>query len=173
MPDDALKTYDETFLYSKNPIKLAINVDRRPNNIDNSRTDVNLNKQINKFQDLLGEKKIYRIHLRFLINLDLINFPISFNTRYTFTLEWDLSSSFESKKVHPISEPDAKIIIFERPFISYPDIKLNENFEVYFNTVLRSKKVLRKGIKMTHYQLPFDFNVGLQSLVLNFVGDKR
>ena len=173
MPDDALKTYDETFLYSKNPIKLAINVDRRPNNIDNSRTDVNLNKRIDKFQDLLGEEKIYRIPLRFLINLDLINFPISFNTRYIFTLEWDLSSSFESKKVNPVAEPDAKIIKFERPFISCPEIKLNENFEVYFNTVLRSKKVLRKGIKMTHYQQPFDFNVGLQSLVLNFVGDKR
>ena len=31
--------------------------------------------------------------------------------------------------------------------MSYPEIKLNENFEVYFNTVLRSKKALRKGIK--------------------------
>ena len=87
MPDDALKTYDEKFLYSKNAIKLAINADRRPNNIDNSRTDVNLNKRIDKFQDLLSKKKIYRIPLRFLINLDLVNFPISFNTRYIFTLE--------------------------------------------------------------------------------------
>ena len=87
MPDDALKTYGETFLCSKNAIKLAINADRRPNNIDNSRTDVNLNKRIDKFQDLLGKKKIYRIPLRFLINLDLVNFPISFNTRYIFTLE--------------------------------------------------------------------------------------
>ena len=147
MPDDALKTYDETFLYTKNAIKLAINADRRPNNIDNSRTDVNLNKRIDKFQDLLSKKKIYRIPLRFLINLDLVNFPISFNTRYIFTLEWDLGSSFESKKVNPVAEPDAKIIKFERPFISCPEIKLNENFEVYFNTVLKSKKVLRKGIK--------------------------
>ena len=57
---------------------------------------------------------------------------------------------FQSKKtVNPIPEPDAKIIIFETPFISHPEIQLNKNFEVYFNSVLRSKKPLRTGMKMT------------------------
>ena len=41
------------------------------------------------------------------------------------------------KKVKPILEPDARMIIFEVPFISYPQIQLNENFKVYFNSVLR------------------------------------
>ena len=50
-------------------------------------------------------------------------------------------------------EPDAKIIIFEALFISYPEIKLNENFEVYFNSTLRSKKALRTGIKMMPYKM--------------------
>ena len=56
MPDEALKTYDKTLLYSKKAVKLANNVDRRPNNTDNSRTDDNLDDQINKFHDLQGKK---------------------------------------------------------------------------------------------------------------------
>ena len=57
MPDDALKTYDETLLYSKTAVKLANNVHRRPNNTDNSRTHDNLDDRIDKFHDLLGKKK--------------------------------------------------------------------------------------------------------------------
>ena len=115
MPDDALKTYDETLLYSKTAIKLANNVHRRPNNTDNSRTDDNLDDRIDKFHDLLGKKKIYRIPLRFLIDLGLVNFPISFDTRYILTLERDFKQvDWIEKKVNPIAESDAKIIIFSR-----------------------------------------------------------
>ena len=56
-----------------------------------------------------------------------------------------------------------KIIIFETLFISYLEIKLNENFEVCFNLVLRSKKALKL----------FEINFGYQSLVVNFMGANR
>ena len=36
MPDDALKAHDKTLLYSKRAVKLASNVDRRPNITDNN-----------------------------------------------------------------------------------------------------------------------------------------
>ena len=65
------------------------------------------------------------------------------------------------------------MIIFETPFISYPQIQFNENFGVYFYSVLRSKKALRTEIKMNPYQQSFENNVGLQSLVVNFVGANR
>ena len=81
MHDDALKTYDETLWYSKKAVKLAKNVKRRPNNTENSRTDSNLDKRIDKFHDF--------------IDLCLVNFPIPFNAWYTFTLERDLNRSFE------------------------------------------------------------------------------
>ena len=68
MLDDALKTYEET-LYSIKVVKPANNFDGCPNNTDNSRTDVNLNDRMDKFHNLLGKKKIYRIPLRFLIDL--------------------------------------------------------------------------------------------------------
>ena len=50
------------------------------------------------------------------------------------------------------------------PFISSPEIQLNEKFEVYFNSALRSKNVLRTGIKITPYQKSFEINVGSQKL---------
>ena len=65
------------------------------------------------------------------------------------------------------------MMIFERPFISYPEIQLNENFEAYFNSALTSKKALRTGIKIAPYQQSFEINVGSQSLVVNFVGANR
>ena len=51
MPDDALKTYDETLLYSKKAAKLANNVDRGPSNTNNSRNGDNLDNRIDKFHD--------------------------------------------------------------------------------------------------------------------------
>ena len=49
--------HGQTLLYSKKTIKRGINVDRRPNDIGNSRTDNNLNDRIDKFNDLLGKKR--------------------------------------------------------------------------------------------------------------------
>ena len=67
MPDGSLKPYDETLLCNKKAVKLANNVDRCPDNTENSRTDDNLDDQIDKLHDLLGKKEIYRIPLRILI----------------------------------------------------------------------------------------------------------
>ena len=72
----------------------------------------------------------------------------------------DLNSLFELKK-KTIPEADAKIIMFETLSISYHKIQSNETFEVYFNSVLRSKNALRTGIKMTPYQQSFEINAGL------------
>ena len=57
--------------------------------------------------------------------------------------------------------------------MSYPLIKLNENFEVYFNATLRSKKALRTGIKMTPYQQPFEISAGTQSINVGFIGANK
>ena len=62
-------------------------------------------------------------------------------------------------KFNPIPQPDAKIIIYEAPYISYPQTELDENFEVYFNSTLSAKKALRTGIRMTPYQEFFEINI--------------
>ena len=111
---------------------------------------------------------MYRIPLRFLVDIGLVNFSIAFDTRFIFTLKQDLNKWFESNaRVNPIPEPDAKIIIYEAPFISYPQIKLNENFEVYFNATLRTVK------QMITYQQSFEINVGMQSINVGFIGANR
>ena len=60
MPDEALKTYDASLL---SVVKQANNVDRRPKNTDNTRTDNNLDDRIDKFHDLLGKRKRYAEYL--------------------------------------------------------------------------------------------------------------
>ena len=130
--------------------------------------------QLDKFSELISKKKIYSIPLRYLVDLDLVNFLIAFDTRFIFTLEQDINKLFESNaKVNPIPELDAKVIMYKAPFISYPPIKLNENFDVYFNSTLRSKKALQRGIQMTSYQQSFETNVSTQTININFVGTNR
>ena len=81
---------------------------------------------------------------------------------------------FESNtKVTPIPQLDAKIIIDEAPYISYPQIKFYENFEVYFNSTLRSQKTMRTRIRMMPYQLSFKINTGTQSINVSFVSTNR
>ena len=160
MPDGSLKPYDETLLCNKKAVKLANNVDRCPDNTENSRTDDNLDDQIDKLHDLLGKKEIYRIPLRILIEQ---------NTSKNF-------NRFRSSKFCNIFRRKIYFYLrarFETTFISYPEIQLNENFEAYFNSFLRSKKALRTGIKVTSYQQSFEINIGFQNLFVNFVGANR
>ena len=72
MPDDALKTYDITLSYIKKTVKLANNIDRRPNNTGNSRIDNNLDDRIDKFHYLLGKKKIFPVGTQYCSNIGFV-----------------------------------------------------------------------------------------------------
>ena len=103
------------------------------------------------------------------MDLGLVNFPESFNTRFFVILEQEMNRLFElNATVHNVPQPDAKIIIYEVPYISYPQIKLDKNLETYFNSNVRAKKALRTGIKMTTYQQCFEINIGTQRINVNF-----
>ena len=57
------------------------------------------------------------------------------------TLELDINRLFESNaKIDNGSQPGTKIIIYQAPYISYSQIKLDKNSEAYFNSSLRAKK---------------------------------
>ena len=92
MPEKALETNESTLVYGKKPVKLPNNNNRRLNNCNdaNNRTDDNLTDRLDKFSDLISKKKIYRIPLRYLVDLSLVNFPIAFDTRIIFTLKQDM-----------------------------------------------------------------------------------
>ena len=56
------------------------------------------------------------------------------------------------------------------PYISYPQITLDDNFLAYFNGILRSRGALRTGVISSPYQQNFGINTGTQSLKVNFRG---
>ena len=95
----------------------------------------------------------YRIPLGFFTSLGLVNFPHKIDTRFLFTL-------FETNaKADLPNELDAQIIFHDTPYISYPQITLDDNFLAYFNGTLRSRGALS-----------FEMNTGTQSLKVNFHG---
>ena len=110
-----------------------------------------------------------------MIDISIVNFPESFSTRFIFTLEDNHSKLFESnaKITTAIPRPNAEIYFHGMPYISYSQIKLDENFEVYFYSSLNSKKFLSTGIKMMPYQESFEINTGTQSVNTNFVDSNR
>ena len=69
--------------------------------------------------------------------------------------------------------PDAQILYHDTPYISYQQITLDENFQVYFNATLHSKMALRTGVQFSPYQQSFKVNVGTQIVNVNFQGASR
>ena len=68
------------------------------------------------------------------------------------------------------NEPDAQIIFHDMPYISYPQITLDDIFLVYFNGIVRSCGALKTGVTSSPFQQSFEIIVGTQSLKVNFRG---
>ena len=114
LPKDSIKTFEKELLNSKTPVivKSSIN-DRREISYttEADRSDKNIAERIAKFYDLLGTNNVYRIPLTFLVDLGFVNFPVTFDTKFTFDLKQNLSKLFEStKRVTniPATSPDAR-----------------------------------------------------------------
>ena len=70
-----------------------------------------------------------------------------------FTLENNMNRLLETNaKADVPNEPDAQIIFHDTPYISYPQITLDDNFLAYFNGILRSCGALRTGVISSPYQ---------------------
>ena len=113
--------------------------------------------------------------LKYFIDLGLVSFPEKTDTKFVFTLESSMNKLFEyNAKVDSISAlPDAQIIYHDMPFISYQQITMDKNFQVYFNAILCSKKALRTGVQFSRHQRSFEVNIGTQTININFQGGNR
>ena len=60
------------------------------------RMEENIADRITKFLNTLTTNKVYRIPLRFLVDVSLVNFPTAFNTKFTFNLEQNMTKLFEA-----------------------------------------------------------------------------
>ena len=113
----------------------------------------------------------YRIPLGPFTSLGLVNFPHKIDTRFLFTLENNMNRFFETKaKADVPNKPDAQIIFHNMPYISYPQIFLDDNFLAYFSGILRSRGALRTGVISSPYQQSLEINTGTQSLKVNLRG---
>ena len=171
MPKDTLATFQKELLYSKKRVIIKGNTantlnDRR-NHIaaaaNNSEKDENIDDRIAKFNanNALQNVKTYRIPLRYLVDLGLVNLPTSFDTKLIFNLEQKLSKLFESKAKLPnkagggaadlpTTDPDANIYWNSIRYIQYELVKLNDTFDAYLRKELQSKRVLRTGINLNN-----------------------
>ena len=194
LPDDVLATFQEEILYSNKPVIIKGNAntaiaDRR-NHIAaaarNSNTDSNLNDRIAKFNNnnQLFDQKVYRIPLKYLVDIGLINVLTEFNVIFTFNLEKTAAKLFETKEKLanktgggaadlPGTGPDASPDFYATPYLQYEQLTLSETFHKYISKIINSKRVLRTGIQATPVQKTYEINVGSQSHVVDFTGVSR
>ena len=177
LPENSVETIKKSRLYSNKPVYLDEGADRRPNNSDNvtKRTSVNFDYILGELKDYILKKNYYHIPLGVLVDLGLVNFATKTKTEFLFTLQRNMNKLFETKaKAASIpDEPDALIQFHCRPYISYQEINLTQNFDIYFSRVLRSETALRMGVLRAPYQQSFEINKGTQSLTVTFKGVQR
>ena len=149
-------------LYSNKSVYLEKDVDRRPKNSDddNKRSDTNLTYRIAQLKDYIFEKNVYRISLSLIVDLCLVNFAQKTDTKILITVEREMNKLFETnKKLAAIpAQPDTLTNIFDRPYISYQELKLTETSDVYLSGILRSETAVRQGVLPSPYQQLFEIN---------------
>ena len=72
------------------------------------------------------------------------------DTKIIITLERNMKKLFESnKKVVTIpTDPVALIQIYDRPYISYQEISLTKQADIYFTGILRSETALERCFRI-------------------------
>ena len=189
LPDDVLATFQHELLYSKKKVIIKGNAanslnDRRNQAAGaarNSNTDDNIADRMAKCNNdnALSVARVYRIPLRYLVDVGLANFPTAFNVKFTFNLEQNRNRLYETNGTVanlangnpdpvPTAQPDADVYFYNTPYIQYEQIKLNDTFNKYVTKALQSKRVIRTGIKPTPFQKTFEINVGAQSHIVEF-----
>ena len=83
----------------------------------------------------------FRIPLGFFTSLGLVNFPDKIDTRFLFTLENNMKSLFETN-----SKANVRIKFHDAPYVSYPQITVDDKFSADLNSILRSRGALRTGV---------------------------
>ena len=125
--DDALEVLQYNLLYSKKKVKLPNNADVRNHRTaakgnNDLRADDNLNGRLDKFKEQIKTTRYYRVQLKYICNIGMVNQPIRFNTHWRLTFKTNMSKLFESKKnqvagVAPPTTMDAKIILDSAPYL--------------------------------------------------------
>ena len=147
LPKKALKVIENDFLYSKKKVKLPDGEDRQDKRTNdahaNNRTDDNIDERIQKFQNQLQNVYWYRIPLKYICDLGLVNTPIKLNTKLHLTFETNMPKLFESKTNQAADGLpnliDAKIIINSTPYLLYYQFDLEDVYRTHFESAVYLK----------------------------------
>ena len=139
--------------------------------------DLNIDDRIKLFQNQLKNEYVYRIPLRYFLDIGKINFPTKVDYKIKLFLETNMEKLFESRKAlaanAAIPEVDAKIIFTRAQFIQYEQILLDKNFRQHLERIMISKKILRMGTQKTLTQKIYEIQKGSDSLNVEFLGANR
>ena len=159
MPDKILKLFQSDLLHNNKRVVLTSNKDRRLNNHNDqdNRSDYNLDDRIAKFHDLIGTTNVYRIPLRFLVDLELVSFLIKFDTKFVFSFKQNLSKRSELRRdlanAAAPNNPDAKIIFHAAPNIQYQQLNLTDIFAKYLEMSLLSQSRIKPTLYHKSYKI--------------------
>ena len=155
LPKKALKVIENDLLYSKKKVKLPDDEDRQDERTTagedaDIRTD-NINERIQKFKNQLKNVYWYIILLKYICDLELVNTPMKFSTKWLLTFETNMQKLFESKTNQAAdglpNTVDAKIIIDLTPYLLYYQFDLDDVYRMYFKSAMVSENLLRTGIR--------------------------
>ena len=120
LPKNALKMIEKDLLYSKKPVIIPDNEDRRSQNNENEafRTDANIEDGEDKFSNQIDSKYVYRIPLKYLCDLGKINFPTKIDLKICCMLQTNMKQLFEcGKKANAIVAQGAQIVFVRAPYL--------------------------------------------------------
>ena len=122
-----------------------------------------LTVKIRKFADLIIKKNAFRIPLRFLTDISIVNHPIELDTKIVCTLETDLNKLFKSnKQVAAITAPDAQLIWPDAPSIKYKLFRLNDSTKK--QTYCR-KKYFAREIKKRFFKILTNYRQACKAIL--------
>ena len=168
MPKDALKSFIKTLLNTEEDVQVFHGCNRSPHNNDNTSLgmDHNLTNRLSKYTNTVQEKENQKIPLMFLCNIGLVNLPLKLDTKLFgifFPLKKDMNKLFKyTKKIKTIPDaPNAQILWDDIPYFRYQQIRLDNKFRMYYETVLLSKKVFQVDVQKISYQKLIELGIGM------------
>ena len=108
-------------------------------------------------------------------DLGRVNFAEKTDTRIILTLERNLNKLFATNK-KAAAIPDNQDIffnIYDRPYISYREINLTQQADLYGTRILRSETALKQGVLPAPFQQEFEISAGTQDFTCTFEGAQR
>ena len=105
-------------------------------------------------------ERTYKIPLKFLCSLGLVNHCVKSNTKFTFTLETEMNKLFETNvnDANPLVIVDTDITLTLAPYLQYEQIELDPYFRAYLESTLTANSFLRTDIQKISDQKTFEIN---------------